>query len=101
MINLQRLKYLKENNANDSIQFVAQYILEKLQRDKSEFSRYSYDDDWSELDHYIHSLNRTKRPRDLKILREMALEISDTENVIIKENNFEKTLRKHLNIRSL
>jgi hypothetical protein len=92
MLNLRRLKYLKEHNANDSLQFVAQYILNKIQRDKSEFSRYAYDEDWSELEQYLHQIEENKRPKDLKIIKRMLHEISEEDNNISSEIDFEKSL---------
>lgn len=96
MLNLRRLKYLKEHNANTSLQFVAQYILNKLQRDKSEFSRYAYDDDWSELEQYMHHIDKSKRPRDLKLIKKVLREISDSDRFNPSENDFEKSLLKRL-----
>ena len=63
MINLQRLNYLKESNSNDSIQFVAKYILSKIQRDKSEFSNYANEEDWLELDQFLNSIDIKKRSK--------------------------------------
>ena len=96
MINLQRLTYLKEHNANDSLQFVAKYILRKLQRDRSEFSRYRYAEDWSELDLYLHNLDKNRRPRDLKVIHEMLNDISEIGSEGYENNDFEKALIQHL-----
>lgn len=96
MLNLQRLKYVKEHDANDSLQFVADYILNKLQRDKSEFSRYAYDEDWSELEQYLHGIENRKRTSDLKLINSMLREISDNEGHSLIESNFEKSLKRRL-----
>lgn len=96
MINLQRLKYLKEHNPNDSLQFVAQYILGKIQRDMSEFSSYSNEEDWTELDQYLSSLDFNKRSKDYKLLKDMLMEVSDQESENPDDYNFEKALLKHL-----
>lgn len=96
MINLQRLRYLKEHTANDSLQFVARYILRKIQRDRSEFSRYRYAEDWSELDLYLHNLDKNRRPRDLKVIHEMLNDISDSGMEEHEDHDFEKALIQHL-----
>lgn len=96
MLNLQRLKYVKEHNANDSLKFVADYLLNKLQRDKSEFSRYAYDEDWSELEQYLHNIENRKRLKDLKLINSMLREVSDDENYNQAESNFEKSLFRRL-----
>lgn len=92
MLNLQRLKYLKETNANDSLQFVADYILNKLQRDKSEFSNYVQEDDWSEFEQYLQSLDTIKRPRDIRLIKKVIREISDNEGNLPSDYDFEKSL---------
>ncbi len=96
MINLQRLEYIKEHNASDSLMFVVDYILQKIQRDRSEFSRYSYDEDWSELDNYISKMQHKKSPKELETIKKMLTDISDSEEEIIEDNSFEKTLLRHL-----
>ena len=95
MFNLKRLQYLKDNNKNVSLQFVAQYILQKTQRDKSEFSSYYQDEDWSELDQYLHSLDNVKKRNDLKVIKELLKDISESDNEAI-ENGFEDSLYRHL-----
>jgi len=100
MINLQRLNYLKESNSNDSIQFVAKYILSKIQRDKSEFSNYANEEDWLELDQFLNSIDIKKRSKEFKLLKEMVLEISDSENNDLDDENFEKTLIQHLELKN-
>jgi hypothetical protein len=92
MLNLQRLKYLKETNANDSLQFVADYILNKLQRDKSEFSNYVQEDDWTEFEQYLQSLDSIKRPRDIRLIKKVIREISDNEGNLPSDYDFEKSL---------
>lgn len=99
MLNLQRLKYLKETNSNDSLQFVADYILNKLQRDKSEFSNYTREDDWSEFEQYLLSIDTIKRPQELRLIKKMLLEISDNEGNKPSESDFEKSLINRLEIR--
>lgn len=99
MLNLQRLKYLKDTNANDSLKFVADYILNKLQRDKSEFSNYTREDDWSEFEQYLHNIDTTKRPRELRLIKKMLREISDNEGNMPSESDFEKSLLNRLETR--
>ena len=100
MLNLQRLKYLKETNANDSLQFVAEYILNKLQRDKSEFSSYVQEDDWSEFEQYLQNLDNVKRPRDIRLIKKVLKEISDNEGNMPSDYDFEKSLLGRLNTRN-
>ena len=82
MLNLHRLKYLKEHNPNDSLQYVADFILSKIQRDSSEFSSYTNDQDWSEFEQFMQNLNRSKQPRDLKLIQKVLHEISDNEGTL-------------------
>ena len=100
MLNLHRLKYLKEHNPNDSLQYVADYILSKIQRDKSEFSNYTFDEDWSEFEQFMHNLNSSKHPRDLKLIRKMLREISDNEEDTTMSSDFERSLIKRLKYRN-
>ncbi len=100
MINLRRLKYLEESTSNDSLQFVAQYILSKIQRDKSEFSSYSNEDDWTELDQFLKKIDLNKRSKDFKLLKEMVLEISDSKDNDFEDEDFEKTLIHHLELKN-
>jgi hypothetical protein len=96
MLNLHRLKYLKEHNPNDSLQYVADFILSKIQRDKSEFSNYTNDEDWSEFEQFMHKLNTSKQPRDLRLIRKMLREISDNEGDTQSNGDFEKSLIRRL-----
>lgn len=100
MINLQRLNYLKEKSRNESLQFVAQYILAKIQRDKSEFSNYSNEEDWMELDQFLKSIDIKKRSKDYQLLKEMVLEISDPEGESLEDENFERALIQHLELKN-
>jgi len=101
MLNLQRLKYLKEHNPNDSLQYVADFILSKIQRDRSEFSSYTNDEDWSEFEQFMQNLNRSKQPRDLKLIQKMLREISDNEEDTTLSGDFERSLLRRLNYRNL
>lgn len=101
MLNLHRLKYLKENNPNDSLQYVADFILSKIQRDKSEFSNYTNDEDWSEFEQFMIKLNSSKQPRDLKLIRRMLREISDNEGDTTLNSDFERSLISRLKYRNV
>ncbi len=96
MINLQRLNYIKDHNVNDSLSFVADYILQKIQRDKSEFSRYSYDEDWLDLDRFLSKIRRRKSSQEFETIKNMVTDIIDNDDEFIIENSFEKTLIQHL-----
>jgi hypothetical protein len=99
MLNLHRLKYLKEHNPNDSLQYVADFILDKLQRDKSEFSSYTQDDDWSEFEQYLHNLDTLKHRNDIRLIQKMLQEISDNEGNMPSESDFEKSLIARLSLK--
>jgi hypothetical protein len=97
MINLQRLKNINQDHTNDGLRFVVDYILNKIQRDKSEFSRYSYEEDWSELDQYINTIRKRKSSRELATIKQIATDLSESDDELIEGNSFEKTLIRHLN----
>ena len=70
MINLRRLQSIGEKSSDEGLRRVVDYILAKIQRDKTEFSRYNYDEDWIEFDHYLSQLPRHNR--GLNVLREVV-----------------------------
>lgn len=95
MINLRSLKSIGEKSADDSLQFVVNYILNKIQRDKSEFSRYNYEEDWIEFDRYIRKLEEENRKKDFLNLRKVIIDNSEGE-YLSNDTSFEKTLLRHL-----
>ena len=95
MINLRSLKSIGEKSADDSLQFVVNYILNKIQRDKSEFSRYNYEEDWIEFDRYIGKLEEENRKKDFLNLRKVIIDNSEGE-YLSNDTSFEKTLLRHL-----
>ena len=97
MINLQRLEYIKEHNASASLRFVVDYILQKIQRDRSEFSRYSYDEDWTELDKYIRKIKGRRIAKEMDSIKNLLNDISESDEELVEDNSFEKTLMRHLN----
>ena len=92
MINLQRLRNIGEQSSDEGLRGVVEYILAKIQRDKSEFSRYNYEEDWVDFDQYINKMPRSKR--GLRALRDLIYESRDEEYV--NDSSFERTLLQRL-----
>lgn len=95
MINLRNLKHIRERSSDGNLQFVVDYILNKIQRDKSEFSRYRYEEDWVELDQYLGTIERKKDNADFLSLRELINDNKE-DDYSSNDTSFERTLLRHL-----
>jgi len=97
MIDIRRLQNIKSQSPNRVIQFVADYILRKTQRDYTEFFNYQYNEDWKELDNYLFNIEQNNNPSDLEIARKLISEVVDPFDIEQRDFSFEKELLNHWN----
>ena len=95
MIDIRRLKYIRDNNNNDVLRFVADYILTKTQRDYTEFFNYQYKEDWKELDAYLQHVEKGENPKDIESARKLISEVVDVYDMGEDDLSFEKELLSH------
>ena len=95
MIDIRRLKYIRDHNNNDVLRFVADYILRKTQRDYTEFFNYRNKKDWNELDTYLNDVEKGKNPKDIESARKLISEVVDVYDMGEDDLSFEKELLNH------
>ena len=97
MIDIRRLKYIKNHNENEVLRFVADYILQKTQRDYTEFYQYQKPSDWKELDTYLYDVENGSNPKDIEAARKLIGEVVDVYDIETEDVSFEKELLNHWN----
>ena len=95
MIDIRRLKNIRNHNENEVLRFVADYILQKTQRDYTEFFNYRNKDDWKELDAYLYNVEKGKNPKDIEAARKLIGEVVDNYDIGEDVLSFEKELLSH------
>ena len=95
MIDIRRLKNIRNHNENEVLRFVADYILQKTQRDYTEFFRYQKSSDWKELDNYLYKVENGSNSNDIEAARKLIGEVVDTYDLGEDNISFEKELLNH------
>lgn len=95
MIDIRRLKHIKSHNENEVLRFVADYILQKTQRDYTEFFRYQNSSDWKDLDAYLYDVEQGTNPKDIEAARKLITEVVDIYDIGEADLSFEKELLNH------
>jgi hypothetical protein len=96
VINIQRLKYLKDERTNAIVSFVADFVMQKTQRDSAEFYRYEDQHDWEELDQYFAKAKGTFTVNEIEDARKLITEIIDSPSKKVS-SSFSHSLKRHWN----